>query len=316
MFASLLGIIIGAGLSVQTPINSELRKIVKSPVLSSMVSFIVGLIFLAIITIAIGSTIGIPIELFRSQPAWIWFGGLCGAVFLTANILIFPKLGSVETTVMPIIGMITMSMLIDTFGWFNSAQQPFGINRILGIFFLLLGVFLAVALKEIRNSRRTSSTKKEKKGNPWTWRIVGVVIGTAMPMQTAINAQLGNMLNSYTKASLVYFLVASITLIIIVGLKDRTYSHMKKAFKPSAPRWIWFGGILGGINVFTNIYLVNKLGTGQTVILQLSGQITGSLLVQHFGLLRSKKNRIVSIQIIGLVIMFIGLILIIYKKCV
>jgi bacterial/archaeal transporter family-2 protein len=62
--------------------------------------------------------------------------------------------------------------------------------------------------------------------------------------------------------------------------------------------------------VLINVYLVGKIGTGQTVILALFGQIAGSLLVQQFGLLKSVKNRIVPIQLLGLIIMLGGVILI------
>jgi transporter family-2 protein len=62
--------------------------------------------------------------------------------------------------------------------------------------------------------------------------------------------------------------------------------------------------------VLINVYLVGKIGTGQTVVLALFGQIIGSLLVQQFGLLKSVKNRIVPIQIFGLILMLGGVFLI------
>ncbi|MBT2576204.1 DMT family transporter [Bacillus sp. ISL-8] len=80
--------------------------------------------------------------------------------------------------------------------------------------------------------------------------------------------------------------------------------------KQSAPWWIWIGGILGGSYVLINVYLANQIGNGQTVILTLFGQITGSLLVEQFGLLNSSENRVQPIQIFGLTVMIAGVILI------
>ena len=80
--------------------------------------------------------------------------------------------------------------------------------------------------------------------------------------------------------------------------------------KQSAPWWVWIGGFIGGSYVLISVYLVGQIGTGQTVVLALFGQITGSLLVQQFGLLKSAKSQIVPIQIIGLIIMLAGVILI------
>ena len=58
------------------------------------------------------------------------------------------------------------------------------------------------------------------------------------------------------------------------------------------------------------MFLVNQIGNGQTVVLALFGQITGSLLVQQFGLFNSIKNRIQPLQIIGLMVMIAGVFLI------
>lgn len=141
MFAILLAISIGGVFAVQTAINSQLRKFVISPFLASMISFIVGVIFL-IVTIAVsGAPLSISVELFLSQPVYIWLGGICGALALTTNILLFPKLGSVQTSIMPILGMTLMSMLIDHYGWFNSTYYSFGLNRIIGVLLILIGVF-------------------------------------------------------------------------------------------------------------------------------------------------------------------------------
>jgi bacterial/archaeal transporter family-2 protein len=309
MLAALLGIGIGLSLAVQTAINSQLRKFVVSPFLSSMVSFKVALIFVAITTLISGSPLGVPLNMLSAQPIWIWLGGFCGVVGLTTNILLFPKLGSVETSVMPILGMIVMGMLIDNFGWFNSLEQPFGINRIIGVFLLLLGVFLAVIVQEIL-SRRHTSIAKESQVNKWIWRLVGIGAGTLMSIAAAINGQLGLVLDSPFHAAFVSFFVGTVTLLILVGLKERSYANIKEPIKQSAPWWVWIGGIIGGLYVLINVYLVGKIGTGETVVLALFGQIIGSLLVQQFGLLKSVKNRIVPIQIFGLILMLGGVFLI------
>lgn len=309
MFAAILGIGIGFGLAIQTAINSQLRKFVVSPFLASMVSFLVATVFLTIITIISGTPLGLPLSLFSSQPIWIWFGGFCGVIGLTTNILLFPKLGSVETAVMPIIGMIVMGMFIDHFGWFHSIEHSFGMNRIFGVLSLLLGVYLAVVVPE-KTKRPVSTIAKQNEVNRWTWRFIGIGAGMFMSIQAAINGQLGEVLHSPFHAAFVSFFVGSVTLISIVGLKERNYTNIKEPIKQSAPPWVWIGGILGGLYVLINVFLVGQIGTGQTVVLALFGQIAGSLLVEQFGLLKSVKNRIVPIQIVGLLIMLGGVVLI------
>ncbi|GIN73162.1 hypothetical protein J14TS2_36370 [Bacillus sp. J14TS2] len=59
-------------------INAQLRKFVISPFLASMISFVVGVVFLTITLLVSGSPIGIPLALFFSQPIYIWLGDICG----------------------------------------------------------------------------------------------------------------------------------------------------------------------------------------------------------------------------------------------
>lgn len=310
MFAVLLAISIGAIFAVQTAINAQLRKFVISPFLASMISFAIGVIFLTITLVSSGSSLGIPLDLLLNQPIYIWLGGIGGAIAITTNILLFPKLGSVQTAILPIFGMTLMSMLIDHNGWFNSTQYSFGWNRIFGISLVLIGVFVATAIRSKKNEQYSPQINKERMLNQWFWRIVGILAGMLLAIQIAVNGQLGKVLHSSSHAALVSFFVGTITLIMIVGLKDRSYTNIKEPFKHSAPWWIWIGGILGGSYVLINVFLVNQIGNGQTVVLALFGQITGSLLVQQFGLFNSIKNRIQPLQIIGLMVMIAGVFLI------
>ena len=313
MFLALVGISIGIGLAMQTAINSQLRKFVESPFAASMISFIVGTVFLTLAMVISRTPLGIPLDTFTNQPFWIWFGGIFGVIGLTTNILLFPKIGSIQASVMPILGMIVMGMIIDHFGLFNSMKQSFTSNRLIGVLLLLIGIFLTVALPEIiskwRRATKQATDKISTKGQ-WLWRILGIGGGILMATQAAVNGQLGSVLGSPIHAAFVSFFTGAVILIIIVRFKDRAFSNIKNPFKQKAPWWIWLGGLLGGIYVLINVYLVGQIGTGQTVILALFGQLAGSLLVERFGLLRSNRGQITPARIWGLVTMLAGIIFI------
>ncbi|MFB1098941.1 DMT family transporter [Terribacillus sp. JSM ZJ617] len=305
MITALIGILIGTGLSFQTAVNSQLRKFVISPYLASMISFVIGALSLAVITLITGSPLGISWGFISQQPVWIWLGGVLGVIFLTVNILLFPKLGSVQTAIMPILGQIIMGMLIDNFGWFHSMEEPFDMYRIIGIVLVIIGVFLAIAIQELRSR---GEKKKEKNLNLWIWRLVGIASGMLMSTQVAINGQLGIVLHSSIQAAFVSFFIGALTLIIVVALKERTFAGIKNPIKQKASWWVWLGGFLGAAYVLINIYLVGQVGTGQTVVLVLFGQIAGSLLIQRLGLMGSYKAQIDFIQIVGLLMILAGVI--------
>lgn len=310
MFTALLGAAIGTGMSMQSAINSGLRSYVRSPFIASMISFVIGTVFLSIIVLVNGLPLAPELTVFMVQPAWIWLGGVCGVIALTTNIFIFPKIGSVETAIMPIIGMIITGMIIDNFGWFNSMIQPFGITRFFGVVLIFAGVFLAVVLQDIMKMRRYKLEQANENINKWPWRAAGFTGGALLSIQAAINGELGSAVNSPFTAAFISFFVGAAALVIIVALKDKTFVPVKYPITQKAPFWVWLGGIFGGFYVLINIFLVGEIGTGPTIVLVLFGQITGSILVQQFGMFRSAKQTIVPVQLIGLVIMLTGVVLI------
>lgn len=313
MFLALLGIGIGLSLAIQTAVNSRLRTFVVSPYIASMVSFIVAAIFLVLMMFIFESSFGFSTQIFVTEPIWIWFGGLCGVIGLTANIILFPKIGSVQTAVLPIVGQIIMGMLIDHFGWFHSLQNDFNLQRLIGILLVLAGVFLAVVYQGIIMNRGFKTAKQEQRLSPlslWIWRITGIGTGMLMAIQFAINGHLGQVLNSSIQAALVSFTIGAVTLIVVVLLINRTFVTLKNPVIQKAPWWVWIGGILGGTYVLINVFLVGQIGTGRTVLLALFGQISGSILIERFGWFQSIKNKISWAQIVGLLIMFIGIFII------
>lgn len=121
-----LGLSLFAGfmLANQNPINADMKKMVGSPFISAAISFLVGSVFLAIVSAVKSHQVFPTMTFIQSNPAWIWLGGVLGAIYLTSNVLLFPRLGAIQTVVLPILGQILMGTLIDTFGWFGSQPIP------------------------------------------------------------------------------------------------------------------------------------------------------------------------------------------------
>lgn len=303
MFYLLLtGILVGCMFPTQTAINSKLRSYVHSPLLSSLISFCVAEIFLLILTILMGINPFISFSFFLTSPKWIWLGGFFGVIALTSIIFLFQKLGSVQTVILPLIGQIFMGLIIDTHGWFHSPLIRLTIGKNVGVFLMLLGVFLIVILP---SSKKENESKKQK--HLWAWQVYGVVVGMLMASQMSINAELGRYLNTPIHASLVSFTIGTIILIILVGVKERSYHKINFTIGKDTPKWIWLGGILGGSYVLGTSTLVPLLGSGTVILVNLFGQMLSSLTIDHFGLFGSYKNRVILIQLIGVLIMVVGI---------
>ncbi|MGO3723202.1 MAG: DMT family transporter, partial [Staphylococcus equorum] len=136
------------------------------------------------------------------------------------------------------------------------------------------------------------------------------IFGFCPPIQTAINSALGQQINSSVMASLISFTVGTIVLFILTlifnrSLKLATFTPREGRLKP-----IYFiGGILGVIFVTTNIILMPHLGAALTTIIVMLGQMLMGVIIDHFGLLGTYKNKITKRKVFGLIAIMIGIIL-------
>lgn len=119
---------------------------------------------------------------------------------------------------------------------------------------------------------------------------MGVFGGIALATQAAVNGEIGRQLGSPLSGAVVSFLVGAGVLFIIALCYEKSLANLTKPIQ-GQPFWIWGGGILGALFIWAGVYLVPKIGTGQVVMLVLSGLICGSLLVDKLGLFGVAKRR-------------------------
>lgn len=299
----LFSVAMGAALAVQSAINGRLRRVVGSAYLSSGTSFLVAWLFLLLLSGVTHQTIGIAPQIIGQQPWWLWTGGLLGAVAVSANVVLFPKIGSLQTTVLPILGQILMSLFIDQFGWFFSPLARLTWVKAGGVLLVLGGV--GVALGQTPNRLLTHHSRQLGA------QAFAVVTGMLMAIQTAVNGHLGTVLHTPLHATLVSFTVGLLTLILVnLGLRT-PLSQLRRVWPMTWHNW-WLGGggILGALYVLTSSWLVPRLGTGQVVVLALFGQILFSALIENFGWLSAPQARVTHRKIWGLVLMFCGVLLV------
>lgn len=303
LILALIPVLMGSGLAMQTAVNAKLRSYVVSPYLASAISFTMGTVFLIILTLISGIDPLISLSTFANNPWWIWLGGLLGVIGLTVNLLLFPKLGSVQTAVLPIFGQIIMGEVIDQFVLFGSPQSSLTLFKIIGLLFVVGGMLLTTGAFS-----KGSHQSKDKKSN-LLWQLLGIVAGMLMATQTAINGHLGIVLNSSVHAAMISFTVGTILLLAVVWIFRQPVNNLKLAFDTGTKNWwIWIGGFLGAFYVFGSAWLVPQIGTGQVVVIALFGQLFFSALIDHFGLFQSKINRVKLVRIVGLLTMFLGVV--------
>ncbi len=116
----------GALLSVQAAINSQLGSTV-GVFRSAFLTFSVG----AIVTVLLIFFFEPPQTTSLLQvPKWQLLGAMFGVPYIVIMVLAVQRIGAAVATVAVIFGQLTMSMLIDNFGWLGNEAIPFSASRL------------------------------------------------------------------------------------------------------------------------------------------------------------------------------------------
>ncbi|RTG97533.1 DMT family transporter [Thermus scotoductus] len=138
MTAYLLVLLAGALLPIQAGINGALAQYLGHPLRASLVSFLVGSLFLLLLVAL--SAKG-PWEGIGHAPLWAWLGGLGGALYVWTIVALAPRLGALFSFALLILGQTLASLLLDHLGLLYP-KHPVSPLRVLGLLLILLGVVL------------------------------------------------------------------------------------------------------------------------------------------------------------------------------
>jgi bacterial/archaeal transporter family-2 protein len=131
----------GAMLPIQFGINAQLATWLGSSVRAALVSFVVGALALALVTLAFARDWS-AVDRVSGAPWWVWVGGVLGAFYVLGSIVTAPRLGAVTLFVMILAGQALASLAVDHFGWVGFEQHPVNALRLGGVALLAAGVAL------------------------------------------------------------------------------------------------------------------------------------------------------------------------------
>lgn len=141
IFFLLLAVAAGVLLPVQAGLNAQLRSALGSPVAAALVSFLVGTAGLATIALLLRT----PLPLGRAWSAtspWQWSGGLIGAVYVLAAIVLAPRLGAATLIAAVVAGQMVTSLVLDQYGLVGFPVHSLTPVRLLGAALVIAGVIL------------------------------------------------------------------------------------------------------------------------------------------------------------------------------
>jgi transporter family-2 protein len=135
-----IAFMVGVMLPVQAGLNAQLRTGLGHPLLAALASFAVGTLALVVVSLAARARFsGAPLS---AIPWYQWTGGLFGALYIAAAVVLAPRLGAATLVAAIVAGQMVASLVIDARGWVGFAQQPLTLSRLCGGLLVIAGVLL------------------------------------------------------------------------------------------------------------------------------------------------------------------------------
>jgi bacterial/archaeal transporter family-2 protein len=312
-------LLVGGLLAVQAAANVQLSTAMTSPFGASALQLGIGAALLVTLA-AVAGTLG-AVELLGEAEPWTLAGGLGSALYITAGILLFPRVGALVAVGLFIAGQMLASLLLDGFGWLGVPQEPLGAAALLGAAAVVAGAWLIVRAQRAPVSsaepERASGGPPARADGAPARRVdrvpplsiaLGLLAGAVLPVQGAINAQLRADLDASITVGAFSFVVATGAMALVLGLSGAPRPRV--APLRDVPWWGWLGGACGATYVTSVFLLIPEIGAAPTIALTVAGQQLASVLVDRHGLLRLPRRAITPRRLAGVTVLLAGVALI------
>lgn len=138
------------------------------------------------------------------------------------------------------------------------------------------------------------------------WIFYTFIVGVILMVQVGFNTQLAKGTSSLWSAFISFgigFLLLG-ALIAVLKIPAPTMSDIQ-----NIPKLAWLGGVLGAIYVASSILIAPQLGTALMFALIVAGQLSAALICDHFGLLDLPKIQLTWQRLVGVMLVFSGIII-------
>ena len=296
-------LLVGSLLAVQAAANVQLSAAMQSAFGASTLQLGIGAGLLLALAAVAGSLSAF--ELVGDAEPWMLVGGLGSAVYITAGILLFPRLGALVAVGLFIAGQMAASLALDGFGWLGVAQEPLGIAALAGAPAVVSGTGLIVRAQAGAEAIGEAARRRRP------WLALGFGAGAALPVQGAINAELNGELDAAIAVGALSFVVATLAMaLVLAAVLAAGRQAPRVAPLQRVPWWAWLGGLCGATYVISVFLLIPEIGAAPVVVLTVAGQQLASVAVDRYGLLRLQRRPISRRRLGGVAVLLAGVALI------
>jgi transporter family-2 protein len=130
----------GLCIALQSPTNALLGQALGSPLSAALVSFVVGTVFLAVVTVALRQPMALGPA--ARLPWYAWLGGVYGAVLVASIAYAARKIGVASSLTIALASQLVLAVALDHFGVLGLPRQPVTWLKLAGLAMVMGGALL------------------------------------------------------------------------------------------------------------------------------------------------------------------------------
>ena len=142
LMLTLVALVTGGLIALQAPINAEAASRLGHPLTAATMSFCVGTTALILLT-ALFARHDSHLGALKNMPLYMLLGGgLLGAIYVTVNLVLAPRIGVAAIMALGIAGQLVTALLVDRLGLFELVERDLSIGRVGGAVLVLVGALM------------------------------------------------------------------------------------------------------------------------------------------------------------------------------
>ena len=271
--ASIASAVAGSLVPLQADINAELAAALDNPVASAAVSTILSGVLLSFASVRSCGAL----KLDGLKP-WHLSGGVFGAVYVLALVVLTEPLGPATLFVAAEAGSMAVAAILDHVGFAGAATRRLTQRRAAGVLLPVLGCVVLEA-PAVSAAAGASGAKRLRLA------ALSFAAGGCKPLQASLNRRLKMVMGSTEVAAVTSCAVGGCALVAMLML-DVT---IRKA--TPAPDWVpipdewpawwqWSGGLLGIVGVVVPVLASEVFGMAVYFVCNLFGQLSAAVALQ------------------------------------
>ena len=138
----LLGVFSGILQASIGAIYGRLGTVLSSAMQATTISFIIAVAVILLICLLTGKINTVGKAFRRTNPWWMWLGGIIGATSVFVHSLTIPVIGVGLFSVALLLGQLTLSLGMEHHGWLGAPRKSVSPAQLFGLVLMMLGIVM------------------------------------------------------------------------------------------------------------------------------------------------------------------------------